>query len=256
MAVAQACPCLSHTRDRTRESGHAAAAVSSTLPCVSSSPSSSSFPSATSPLFQALLYTSPSSLFPFLARKRERALPLPSADLRCRRRQPPEKTTMRPHARAPESSHERTATRISSADAAVDHSVLWCYLSTAVSSSGEQHFKNHFNQSLTGSEQPTSSSAFCSARYRDAVAAVSFSPLPTRRRRFYFAAGVLTAPDCPACTSRIASTSSTFSLLGSTAAAPPIVDADAVFATVPCPADPACEREGKQKKRNREGIDC
>uniref|UniRef100_A0A0D9VW35 Uncharacterized protein n=1 Tax=Leersia perrieri TaxID=77586 RepID=A0A0D9VW35_9ORYZ len=158
--------------------------------------------------------------------------------------------------RAPESSHERTATRISSADAAVDHSVLWCYLSTAVSSSGEQHFKNHFNQSLTGSEQPTSSSAFCSARYRDAVAAVSFSPLPTRRRRFYFAAGVLTAPDCPACTSRIASTSSTFSLLGSTAAAPPIVDADAVFATVPCPADPACEREGKQKKRNREGIDC
>uniref|UniRef100_A0A0D9X7L4 Uncharacterized protein n=1 Tax=Leersia perrieri TaxID=77586 RepID=A0A0D9X7L4_9ORYZ len=65
-------------------------------------------------------------------------------------------------------------------------------------------------------------------------------PLPV------IAAGALTVSGCPDCTSSIASTSSTFSLLGSTAVAPPIVDANAIFAAAPAqPVLPAREREGR-----------
>uniref|UniRef100_A0A0D9X735 Uncharacterized protein n=1 Tax=Leersia perrieri TaxID=77586 RepID=A0A0D9X735_9ORYZ len=225
-------------------------------------------------------------------------------------------------AAAYQSSRERAAARFSSSNAAVDHPLPWCYLNTAVASSGE-HLKNNFNRSLVEGEQLTSSSAFCSARYSDAVAAVSFSPVSPRRRDFVYtnlgassdcplhfcctlwcgsnrhhscasagtrrrhrsrrshagarrwlgklpgvpyvldrlkprldltpallllvgrrrpplpviAAGALTVSGHPACTSRIVLTFSTFSLLDSTAAAPPIVDAEAIFAAAP--AQPA-----------------
>uniref|UniRef100_A0A0D9X734 Uncharacterized protein n=1 Tax=Leersia perrieri TaxID=77586 RepID=A0A0D9X734_9ORYZ len=67
------------------------------------------------------------------------------------------------------------------------------------------------------------------------------STQPSLRRRRpplpVIAAGALTVSGHPACTSRIVLTFSTFSLLDSTAAAPPIVDAEAIFAAAP--AQPA-----------------